>query len=67
MTDCRRSPGNTQRGASSVPDSSYSNWTAPWLLESFLIKAKAPVPYSLISGVKTNSPGGVVFQCHPLT
>jgi len=32
-----------------------------------LIKAKVPVPYSFISGVKTNSPGGVVFQCHPLT
>lgn len=67
MTACRRSPGNMQRGVSSVPDSSYSNWTAPWWLEAFLLKAKALVPYSLISGVKTNSPGGVVFQCHPLT
>lgn len=33
----------------------------------FLIKAKALVPYSSISGVKTNSPGRVVFQYHPLT
>lgn len=34
----------------------------------FLIKAKAPVPRSpLVSGVKTTSPRGVVFQCHPLT